>query len=507
MYGRTATLLVGLLLTASTACGTSDPSGDGPAGTGGEADGTVTISQFLESGDLTDIDPLADHVPLPGSMIYDTLLRRDSAGTLIPRLATSWTSTDPQTWRFELRDDVTFQDGSAFDAGDVKATLDWIMDKDNGSGYLRFIRTADRVSVVDPQTVEVHTSVANQLLPLYVNQIPILSDEQLGTADDDHGTRLVGTGPYVLAQWSQGESVTLTRNEDYWDDEPTYAEVVLKAVPEPSTRAAELQSGTSQMIGDVLPDQAKQLKDGLAVEPAVETAYMAFVQRGALADPRVRRALYLSLDREAIAGTVFGDQAEVATSVVPKDFTGYQGVFPTSDHDPAAAKQLLADAGVSTPVEVDLDTFPVMATVAELARAQAKEVGFDLKVNIVTRASLFDSERIAAGSRPRIIMSTSLDNRMFDAYRPLETFFGADAFVKEYGYTPSPANQSLLETYLGTADAGERGVLSGKIQQSAVKDPQAIWLYFPKAVYATAKGTCYDATGTGQLRISAVHPC
>lgn len=507
MRARAAALLVGLPLVLSAACGTSDPAGPDDPGKEAAANDAVTISQFLESGDLTDIDPLGDHVPLPGSMIYDTLLRRDSDGTLIPRLATSWTSTDPQTWRFALRDDVTFQDGSAFDAGDVKATLDWIMDKENGSGYLRFIRTVDKVTMVDPRTVEVHTSVPNQLLPLYVNQIPMLSDEQLGTPNDDHGTRLVGTGPYALADWRQGESVTLKRYEDYWDSKPAYATVVLKAVPEPSTRLAELQSGTSQLIGDVLPEQAKQLGDGLAVEPAVETAYMAFVQRGALADPKVRRALYLALDREAIAKTVFGDQAEVATSVVPQGFTGYKETFPTGDYDPAAAKKLLADAGVSTPIEVDLDTFPVMATVAELIRAQAKQVGFELKVNVVTRASLFDSDRIAAGPKPRIIMSTSLDNRMFDAYRPLETFFGANAFVKEYGYTPSPANQTLLETYLGTADAAERGRLSAEIQQSAVTDPQAIWLYFPKAIYATAKGTCYDATGTGQLRISALRPC
>jgi hypothetical protein len=115
---------------------------------------------------------------------------------------------------------------------------------------------------------------------------------------------------------------------------------------------------------------------------------------------------------------------------------------------------------VKTPVVGEIDTFPGMSSVAELVRQQARAVGFDLKVSIMPMAEVFDSKRIHAGSIPRLIMSTSLDNRMFDAYRPLDTFFGKDAFVADYGYVPRPANQKARESYLGADDAAARDAAS-----------------------------------------------
>lgn len=128
------------------------------------------LSLFSESGDLVDINPIADHIPMPGALIYDTLLRRTAHGELEPRLASGWTATDPKTWRFTLRSGVRFHDGSPFDANDVATTMRYILDPARSSGYLRFIRSVTAVNVVDPSTVDFVSSVPNSLLPDYVNQ-------------------------------------------------------------------------------------------------------------------------------------------------------------------------------------------------------------------------------------------------------------------------------------------------------------------------------------------------
>lgn len=472
--------------------------------------GQLVVSMFSESGDLVDINPIADHIPMPGALIYDTLLRRTASGGLEPRLATGWKATDAKTWRFTLRRGVTFQDGSSFDANDVATTMHYILKPANSSGYLRFIRSVTKVVVVDPNTVDFVSSVPNNLLPDYVNQIPILSGNQLGTAHDDHKTRLMGTGPYALAKWKQGESVLVKRNDAYWGDRPHYAAVLLKAVPEPSTRLADLQSRNAQVIADVLPEQAKLLQSqgaSVATEPAVETAYAAFVQRGAFANVKVRQALYHAIDRKAIVDTVFGKYAEPATSVVPSNSQGYAKVFPQSDFDVGQSRRLLAEASVTTPVVGEIDTFPSMSSVAELVRQQAQQAGFDLKVTIVPQAQLFDLKRVKAGTVPRLLMSTSLDNRMFDAYRPLESFFGAQSFFADFGYRPHPDNQQRLDSYLGATDPAVRQAMSMQMQKTAQSDPPALWLYFPTLVYGIAKGTCYDPAGTGQLRLDRLGPC
>jgi peptide/nickel transport system substrate-binding protein len=194
---------------------------------------------------------------------------------------------------------VTFHDGSAFDARDVAATLRFILRPSNGSGYMRFVRSVDKAVVVDPHTVDLVSSVPNTLLPDYVNQIPMLSAGQLDGPKDDHATRLMGTGPYRLVRWKQGESVLVRRNAAYWGEQAKYAEVLLKAVPEPSTRLADIQSNNADVIADVLPEADQLIGQGATVK--TEPAYMAFLERGAFAKRAVRQALYRAVDRQAIA--------------------------------------------------------------------------------------------------------------------------------------------------------------------------------------------------------------
>lgn len=496
-----ATVLTAMIVLLS-ACGTN-------AADGAHED-TLVVDAYAELGDLVTIDPVGNHIPLPFSLVYDSLVRRDGKGELRPSLATSWAQTSPETWRFTLADGITFHDGSTFDAEDVAATIKHVIDPANSSGYLRFLRTVSAATVVNARTIDLTTSVPNGLLPTYLNQLPILSAAQLDASPDAYAKELLGTGPYEFESWKQGEKVVLRRYDKYWGTAGKYKTVELRSVSEPSTRLADLQTGSAGIISDLLPEQVDVLRASGATtvtEPAVKTTYLLIGQRGALANPRVRQALYRAIDRSALVKTIYGDLAAPAVSVVPKGFSGYADVFPLSDYNLDEARRLLAEAGVSTPVRAELNTTQAQAPVAELVREQARAVGFDLTVTIVPDAQLFDVKRVNAGSTPRIVLASALDNRMGDAYRPLETFFGAKAFAIDYGHTPRAENELRLQKYLATNDPAERTRLSEEIQRTSLIDVPGIWLFFPKTVFGIGKGTCYQPTGTGQFRIESVAPC
>lgn len=470
----------------------------------------LTVSQFEETRDLASIDPLKTmDTPVPALLVYDTLVRRTPAGEVTPLLAEKIERVDAKTWRFKLRDGVKFHDGSGLTADDVAQTLANVMDPKNGSSYVRHVAAVEKVEVKDARTVDFFTRVPSDLMPAFLSVLPIVPASLL--KDGSYKTKPIGTGPYTLAEWRQGESVLFKRHTGYWGAAPGYQEVLVKAVAEPSTRLADLLSGQVGIAGDLLPEHAPQLKEKgmtLVRESGVRTAYIAFSHKAPLDDARVRRALYHALDRKALASTAFGGFAEPAVSVVPKAFSGHAEAFPLADHDPAKAKALLQETGKSLPLRFTLDTTAEMSPVAQLIQAQAREAGFDVQINLVdSRTTLFDAKRVMAGAEGRAFMTTALDNRMFDALRPLDTIYGASSFLKQYGYQPDPRNQPLIDRYTAETDPAKRRELSLEVQRNGQEGMPVVWLYYPDHLFGVAPGVCWKPAGLGQITYWDVKPC
>jgi peptide/nickel transport system substrate-binding protein len=470
----------------------------------------LTVSQIEETRDLASIDPLKTmDTPVPTLLVFDTLVRRTPGGEVTPLLAEKIERVDPKTWRFRLRDGVKFHDGSPLVAEDMAATLANVMDPKNGSSYVRHVATVEKVEVKDARTVDLLTRVPTDLLPAFLSVLPIAPSVLV--KDGSYKTKLVGTGPYTLADWRQGESVLLRRNPSYWGAAPAYQEVLVKAVGEPSTRLADLLSGSAGIAGDLLPEHVPQLRaKGMTVvrESGVRTAYIAFSHKPPTDDPRIRQAFYHALDRKALATTAFGDYAEPAISAVPKSFSGYAEAFPLTDYDPAKAKALVQAAGKTAPVRITLDTTAEMSPVAQLIQAQARDAGFDVQINMVdSRATLFDAKRLMASAEGRAFMTTALDNRMFDALRPLDTVYGANSFMKQYGYQPDPRNQPLIDRYTAEPDAQKRRDLSLEVQRNGKEGMPVVWLYYPDHLFGVAPGVCWTPGGLGQITYWDVKPC
>lgn len=511
----TAVLLVALALVGA-ACGGS---GAATSSASGPSDGATTdpdrlvITQIDESGDLVSINPLGNHVPLPMQFVYDTLVRLDPAeDAVVPRLAESMERVDDLTWEVVLRDDVTYHDGSTFDAQDVAATVEYILEEDNGSGLRRFIASIVEVEVVDERTVRLETSGPDALLARYFVQVPILSSEQLAEGEEVWQDQLMGTGPYRLVNWQQGQQVVVEANADYWDDDtqPTWQTVELNAVDEPSTRLAALRSGEAGLVGDVLPEQVAAFEEAgatIVAEPPVNTAYFAFAQRPPLDDPAVRQAFSLAVDRTEIVDTLFAGYAEPASSIVPQEVQGsVPEVFP-QEGDPDAALALLEEAGVQTPVRITVDTTEDMAAVAELAAAQVAEAGFELDIEIIPRSAVFDVERMDAAPGPRMLLTTALDSRMFDGRRSFETLLTSNAFVTDYGYVAQEGNDDAFADYLAAEDDDARTAASRELHDAFEENPPGVILYFPQLVYATAEGVCWEPRGLSEIALADIRPC
>jgi peptide/nickel transport system substrate-binding protein len=316
---------------------------------------TLVIGINAESASL---DP--HHVPasIIGNrtyhMIFDTLTRTDSDGVVVPMLATEWTAADDTTWVFTLRDGVVFHDGTTMTAADAAFSLNRLLFSENES-FVRsqFLPYITSVEATGDLELTIVTPSPDSLMPLRLaspNAVIMPQAYVESRTFDELQTAPVGAGPYRFESLAAGDRLVLTRHEEYWMGAPDAETVVLRVIPEASTRVAALQSGEVDFITTVSPDLIEQLDavDGLRVDTVSVYNYMLIyfnTNAGPTADPLIRRALSLAIDREAIAEELWGGRVRVMNDyLLPGEFAHdpERGIFP---YDPEEAQRLLAEAG------------------------------------------------------------------------------------------------------------------------------------------------------------------
>ncbi|UST52388.1 ABC transporter substrate-binding protein (plasmid) [Comamonadaceae bacterium OTU4NAUVB1] len=308
--------------------------------------------------------------------IYEPLVLRDIKGKLIPALATSWKLTsDPSVWEFKLRPGVKFHDGSLMTADDVVFSLDRA--RAPSSGMKALLASVAEVKKTDPMTVQVRTKGPNLIFPdnlvnifmvsaawAKANKAEVPQDEK--SKEENHFTRHEnGTGPYVLASREQDSRTVFKAFPQYWgkgEAPMQVTELVLMPIKSPATRVAALLSGEIDILQDVPVQDVARLKadpklrvnEGpenrtifLGLNVGAEPLKNADVKdKNPLADPRVREALNLSIDRDAIQKSVMRGLSVPTGIIAPPFVHGYEKAFDTYPKANAAqAKKLLADAG------------------------------------------------------------------------------------------------------------------------------------------------------------------
>lgn len=321
--------------------------------------------------------------------IYEGLTSIDADLAVQPGLATSWEiSEDGKTYTFHLAEGVTFHDGSTFDSEDVAASLRRVQAETTGSPLASRISPVTGIETPDPQTVVLTLDAPFAPLLSSLAGIAIVPAEMESDIDALQ-QKPDGTGPFMFDEWQPNGYIALKKFDGYREDgKPSIDEVKFHFVPEAATRQIGLTSGEYDLLPSVDPATAMQLEGmGADVEQTRDLAYTLIgmnVESGPLADPKVRQAVNMLLNRdEIIQGALFG--AGVPAGPLSPALTEW--ALPTSDFpcytpDVEGAKKLIAEAGVETPIQLEMVVLPRQDAkdIAQIAQQELAAGGIEVSL-------------------------------------------------------------------------------------------------------------------------------
>lgn len=399
--------------------------GDDGGEASGDVDGTFV---FAASSDPASLDPAfaQDGESFRVSrQIFEGLVGTEP-GTAdpAPLLAESWESSeDGMSHTFTLKQDVTFHDGTPFNAEAVCANFDrWFnwtglaASEAFGYYYNKLFKgyaenPADAVyKSCTPEgdysvTIDLNKPfagfVASLSLPSFAMQSPSAlkdfgADEVSGSAEAPVLSEYamghpVGTGPYQFDEWAPGEQVSLKAYGDYWGEAGQIDEIIFRTIDDPTARRQALESGSIDGYDLVGPADTQALEDDgftMVSRPPFTILYLAFNQAlPELQDPKVREALSYAVDKDALISQVLPEGTEKAIEFVPDTVNGYNPDVTTYDYDPEKAKSLLAEAGYDEanplkltfnyPVNVSRPYMPDPEQIFTVLSSQLSEVGVE----------------------------------------------------------------------------------------------------------------------------------
>ncbi|MGJ3237273.1 MAG: ABC transporter substrate-binding protein [Anaerolineae bacterium] len=446
--------------------------------------------------------------------VFDPLVWQQPLGEFHPGLATSWEINDDATeYTFTLRDDVTFHDGTPFNAEAVKFTFDRIADPETASQLaISLLGPYLESEVIDEFTIVVrfdspYAPFLNSLSTPYLAPTSPTAVAELG---EEYGLEtVVGTGAFVLESYVPGSEVVLTRNEAYnWGSEvvfgqtgpANYEQLTFLIVQEPATRLAALESGQVQFIDDVPELDVERLSDdpNFVVEqieqPGHGWSLMMNVERFPTDQVEVRRAIALASNKQGLIDTVFNGFGTPACSALTKVMFGYDPA--TCDYLPYDVEQanaILDEAGwVDTdgdgireidgePLAIDhwyrADS-PLGVAMATYLQADLTSIGIQVNLNGASNAGYFDAVR-AGEHNSQNWWDTWTDP---DGLRVLFDSSNADGGTNRNRYR-SEDMDSLLAQAAAETDSEARAALYAEVQQLAAEDAVMVYFVDPFLLY------------------------
>jgi peptide/nickel transport system substrate-binding protein len=435
----------------------------------------VVLGMTLEPPGL---DPTTGAAAAIGEIVHynvlEGLTKINLDGSVTPLLADSWTiSPDGKVYTFKLKKGVKFQDGEAFDAGDVKFSFERAKaDASTNKAKKAVFDNLLAISTPDPLTVVLTLKNAdgNFLFRMGENTAVILDPKSAATT----ATKPVGTGPFKFDSWAKGSAVTLTK----WDGFRNAAAVKLNKVTfrfinDPAAQVAALLAGDVDGIPRFgAPQSVKQFQSDARFTVVIggtegKTIVSINNKKKPFDDIRVRRALAAAIDRKAVVdGAMEGFGAPIGSHMVPSD-AGYVDLTSMSPYDPEKAKALLKEAGVATPLNVTLTLPPPQYARkgGEIVAAQLAKVGINAKIENVEWAQWLSGP-----------FKGNFDLTIISHVEPLDfaTVYGDPNYYIGYD---SKAFRELLDKYNTATDPKRRTALLGDIQRQIATDAVNVFMF------------------------------
>jgi len=390
------------------------------AQTGAQGGPTLVIGTKLE---LNTLDPhFFNGFPQGSShsLIFDALLALDSELRLVPGLATAYRNVDPTTWEFDLRQGVKFHDGSDFTADDVIATLERVPKVPNSPNpFTQFTRLVVKSEKLGSHKIRFTTETPTPTLASDLARVFIISKKHVAasTADFNNGAAgaAIGTGPYKVTEWTNGQQLVLARNDAYWGEKQPWAKVTEKVIKGDASRIAALLSGDVDAIDEIptidLPRIKQDKRFGVSSGASATVQYIAmdavrdvspFISAkdgqpallgNPLKDKRVRKALSLAINRKLIVDRILDGSGTPASQFLPSRFDGTSTKLKVDPYDVEKAKALLKEAGYANGFKLTLhatnDRYPKDKDIAQAVGQAWTRIGLQVAVEAVPGTVFF----------------------------------------------------------------------------------------------------------------------
>ncbi|WP_340109392.1 ABC transporter substrate-binding protein [Pikeienuella sp. HZG-20] len=421
--------------------------------------------RFAASGDAASLDPYAYYTTFTSGFlqnVYEPLVRYDETLNFEPALAVSWERTAPTTWRFKLREGVTFHNGNPFTADDVVASLNRA--RDENSPYIVATSAISDVEKIDDHTVDIHLDGPYPVLLNDLAGVLILDKEWMEANDtlrpvnpskgeESYATTNAnGTGPFMIESRRPDAETVFVANPDWWDEpEHNLDKVIFTPITSSATRVAALLSGEVDLIMEApLHDLARiERADNLQVLKGEDLRVMFLgLNQGSpelnsssvkgenpLADVRVRQAIYQAINIDALNEKVMRGLAKPTGILVAKEIQGYDAELAprAAPYDVDAARALLAEAGYPDGFDVGMDCpndrYVNPDQVCQAIAAMLAKVGVDVNYTSSTKSIYF--------------------NKMLSG--------GADIYLFGWASTPQLDAYALLNSVMHSKSGKQRG--------------------------------------------------
>lgn len=494
---RIITLLLTAAMTFSLAAcgGSSAPAAESPSEAPAQQEQSKGSVLVYGSGDYTRINPAMDEHCEINVLLFNGLTAHDGKNQVVPGLAESWEyDEDSCTYTFHIREGVQWHDGQPFTANDVKFTIEAIMDPENGSENAPNYEDVEEIRVIDDHTVAFRLSAPNVAFLDYMT-MAVLPAHLLEGEDMQQSAFFrspVGTGPYKLESWDVGQSIVMSKNEDYYLGSPNIDTIVFKIVADDNSQAMQLESGELD-LALLDPKNAQNFADR---EGFVDYDMTTADYRGIMfnfaheywAENRdLIPAVCYAIDRQLIIDSVLLGQGMPAYSPLQRNIYNNENV-EHYDYDPAKAREVLEAAGCTLGDDGFYErngeqvgfVISVMAgeqdriDIAQAAAQQLREAGINCTVEIPAQIDW-------GGQMANLIGWGS----PFDADDHSYKVFGTDKGANYSGYSNEKVDE-YLTLARQTSDPELRREYYGKFQEELAKDPAYAFICYIDANYVAS---------------------
>lgn len=447
------------------------------------------------SGDYTRINPAMDEHGEINILLFSGLTAHDGDNRVVPGLAKSWEFDETAcTYTFFLEENVKWHDGEPFTAEDVKFTIEAIMNPDNGSENAPNYEDVEEITVINAHTISFKLAAPNVAFLDYMTMSVLpkhkLEGEDMQTSDFFRSP--IGTGPYKLESWDEGQAITLVKNEEYYKGAANIDKIIFKIVPDDNAKAMQMKSGELD-LALLTPRDSESFegKNGYAVYNMTTSDYRGimfnFRNEYWTTNKDIIPAICYGLDRQAILDAVLFGHGIVAYGPLQRNIYHNENVEQYT-YDPAKAKQILEEAGCTMGdygfYERDGEEIgfvlsvgagdQVRLDIAQAAAQQLREIGIKCTIEVPSQVDW-------GGQMAYLIGWGS----PFDADDHTYKVFGTDKGANYSGYSNEQVDKYLLEARQ-TDDPEQRADAYACFQEALANDPAYAFICYVDADYVAS---------------------